>query len=138
MKPVIILSGQTLALGVVRALGTMGVPVILFHYDENAIAQVSRYVTCEVKVPHPERDESGFINSLLAWSDQLAGALLFPVTDETLAPVSRNKDLLQRHYRGGLYRLGYNPLIYRQKTHLCACRGSWDSGSQDICPQVRG
>ncbi|MBN2428719.1 MAG: hypothetical protein JXK94_10320 [Deltaproteobacteria bacterium] len=99
MKPVIILSGQTLALGVVRALGAMGVPVVLFHYDENAIAHVSKYVTCEAKVPHPERDEAGFIDSLLNRSEQFEGALLLPVNDETLVPVSRNKDLLQRHYR---------------------------------------
>jgi len=34
MKPAIVLSGHTMALGVVRSLGTMGVPVIMVHYDK--------------------------------------------------------------------------------------------------------
>ncbi len=42
--PALVVSGHTMALAVVRALGEAGVPVVVLHYDARDFAQASRYV----------------------------------------------------------------------------------------------
>lgn len=99
MKPAIVLSGHTMALGVVRALGENGVPVVMIHYDERDMGHVSKYITQQIQSPHPEKNQSEFINLLIECSDQFLGGVLFPVSDETVVAVARNKDRLEEHYR---------------------------------------
>ncbi len=97
-KSAIVLSGHTIALGVVRALGTMGVPVVVVHYDERDIAHLSKYVTAKILAPHPERFEDEFVDVLLNMADCLGGGVLFPVSDESLVVASRHKQRLSLHY----------------------------------------
>ncbi|WP_455212384.1 carboxylate--amine ligase [Kaarinaea lacus] len=99
MKPAIVLSGHTMALGVVRALGEKGVPVVMVHYDERDMGHVSKYVTQQIQSPHPEKNQAEFINLLIECSDQFNGSVLFPVSDETVVAVAQNKDQLEEYYR---------------------------------------
>jgi D-aspartate ligase len=98
MKIAIILGGHTMALGVVRSLGMMGVPVVLVHYSDHDFAYHSRYVKVSLRAPHPESSEKEFINFLCECGSRFPGAVLFPVSDESLAAVSRNKKLLDQHF----------------------------------------
>ncbi|MBE0575882.1 MAG: hypothetical protein IH613_08285 [Desulfuromonadales bacterium] len=99
MTAAIVLSAQTTALGIVRALGVMGVPVVVVHYDWRDIAQHSRYVVEKVSATHPEVDEEAFVATILKLSDRWKDAVLFPASDETLLIAARHKDLLNRHFQ---------------------------------------
>lgn len=96
--PAIVLSGHTMALGVVRALGELGIPVHVGHYEPRHIAHLSRYATTRFRTPHPEADEQAFIDLLVTEVARLGPAVLFPVADEALAAVSRHKEVLAEHF----------------------------------------
>ena len=98
MKPAFILSAHTMALGVVRALGENGVPVIVLHYNEKDMGHVSKYVTHQVPSPHPERDEAGFIKLLIECSQRFGKGILFPVSDETVVAVAQHKAELDAYF----------------------------------------
>ena len=98
MKPAIVLSGHTMALGVVRALGSMGVPVVIIHYDQKDIAHTSRFIKHSLLAPNPEHHEAKFIDVLLGLKNQYAGGVIFPVSDETVVAVARNIEQLKRHF----------------------------------------
>ena len=97
--PAIILSAHTMALGVVRALGMHGVPLVVAHYDSSDIAQRSRYVTQTLAAPHPQQDEAGFITQILQLAQKWEGAVLMPVSDDTLLVTARHKERLSGHFR---------------------------------------
>jgi len=94
----IVLSGHTMGLGVSRALGKMGVPVVMFHYPERDLARVSRYVVESIESPNPEHDEDGFVQKLVEYGTRRGGGLLMPTSDETVVAVARNKALLKQHF----------------------------------------
>ena len=87
-----------MALAVVRALGENGVPVVVLHCDPRDIAQVSRYVVADIRVPHPVHNERGFIEALIEAGQRLDGAILMPASDESTVAVSRHKALLGARY----------------------------------------
>ena len=96
--PAIVLSGHTMALAVVRALGRAGVPVVVLHYDARDMAQTSRFVVADIRVPHPLEDDGGFIDALMAQGRRFDGGILIPASDESIVAASRHKALLQQHY----------------------------------------
>ena len=98
LKPALVLKAHTMAVGIVRALGEMGVPIILFRYDEQDIAHKSRYVKEVIQVPHPEKHEDEFIDILLKQKDRFAGGFLVPSSDETLAVIARHKERLSEYF----------------------------------------
>jgi D-aspartate ligase len=98
MKPAIVLSGHTMALGVVRALSIMGVPVTMVHYDERDMGHVSKYITYKIEAPHPEKKPSEFVEILLDCGRRYKGGVLFPVSDETVVIVSKHKQLLEEYF----------------------------------------
>jgi len=99
MKPAIVLATHTMGLAVIRSLGMMGVPVVAVYYDRfKDMGYVSKYVTHTIYSPHPEREEAKFLDLLMEYAPRFGGGLLLPVSDETLVTVSRNRDLLARHY----------------------------------------
>jgi predicted ATP-grasp superfamily ATP-dependent carboligase len=88
-----------MGLAVIRALGVMGVPIIVVVYDEREeMGYVSKYVTERIPAPHPEKFEDEFIDVLVKSTAHLGGGLLIPTSDETLCAISRHKTLLERHY----------------------------------------
>ena len=97
--PAIVIAGHTMALAVVRGLGEAGVPVVVFHYDARDFAHTSRHVVAEVRVPSPLADEAGFVDALLARGREFGGAVLFPVSDESIVAVARNKVVLSKTYK---------------------------------------
>jgi len=98
MIPAVILSSFTMGLGVIRALGTMGVPIIVVHYDDRDMGYVSKYVTEHILAPHPEHSEEAFLDLLVELGNRLKGGVLIPTSDATLATVSRHKDELSQYY----------------------------------------
>jgi predicted ATP-grasp superfamily ATP-dependent carboligase len=96
--PAIVLSGHTMALGVVRALAAMSVPVHLVHYAPKHFAQASRHLIGHWRAPDPELEEMAFIEFLLTGRAGFEGGVLFPVCDATLVAVARHKDALSNRY----------------------------------------
>jgi predicted ATP-grasp superfamily ATP-dependent carboligase len=97
--PAVVLSGQTMALGVIRSLGQAGIRSVLIHYRADDFAQASRYVASVVRAPHPETDEAGFIDVLERLGPRLEGSPLMPASDETLVAAARHRERLGRWYR---------------------------------------
>jgi D-aspartate ligase len=95
----VVASAGNQALAVVRGLGEQGVPVVVLHWDDNALAKDSRYVVESVKVPRPELDGEAFVDRLLALGERYAGGVLIPTTDGAVKDVARHKPALERHYR---------------------------------------
>lgn len=88
-----------MGLGVIRALGMMGVPVVAVYYDRHKdMGYVSKYVNHTVYAPHPERAEDDFLALLIELAPRFGGGLLIPVSDQTLVTVSRHRELLASHY----------------------------------------
>jgi D-aspartate ligase len=99
MPPAIIVSGLTMALGVVRALGAEGVRTVVLHYDRRDTAHLSRWCTYHKWIPNPRTCEEAFIDALMAYAKQCRGAILFPSTDEAVVAVARNIEPLQRYFK---------------------------------------
>ena len=98
MKPAIVISTHVMGLGVIRALGIMGVPIIALYYDPGEMGYVSKYVTQKVRIPHPEKSEGPFIELMVKSAESLGGGLLIPASDDSLKTVSKYKGLLERYY----------------------------------------
>lgn len=97
-RPVVILSCHTTGLGVIRALGSMGVPVIVVQYNKGDMGQVSKFVKEIVIAPHPDKSPDQFIDILVICGKKYPGSILIPADDETLQIVSRNKVDLSRYF----------------------------------------
>jgi predicted ATP-grasp superfamily ATP-dependent carboligase len=98
MKPAIILGTHTMGLGVIRALGSMRVPIIAVYYNPNDMGYVSKYVSEVIRAPHPEYCEEEFIALLESLAARFAGSPIFPVSDESLKLVSRRKARLEKNF----------------------------------------
>ena len=92
------LGGHTSGLAVIRALGSAGVPVIAVGASHAEPGQASRYCARAVVAPHPEDDERGFVEFLLALAGDGVRPLLVPTSDETVAAVARHKARLEEAY----------------------------------------
>jgi predicted ATP-grasp superfamily ATP-dependent carboligase len=98
VTPAFIVGASTAALGVVRALGRHGVPVIVMHYRPTDTAHRSRYVSRAIRIAPPETDDLGFVAALLAAAERFGGGVLIPAADEAVVAVSRNLPVLSRRY----------------------------------------
>ena len=94
----IVLSGHTMGLGVARALGMMGIPVVLFHHDKRDMAHKSKYVARSIRTVSPEHDEQGFIEELLAYGAREGGGILMPSSDESTVALAHHKESLAEHF----------------------------------------
>jgi len=90
-----------MGLGVIRALGQMGVPCVVFYHEKRDMGYVSRFVTRRHLVPHPEYEQDGFIDALLDYAGRYDGCPIFPTSDAALSAVSQHRDVLAPHYRLG-------------------------------------
>ena len=96
--PAIVLSTHNTGLGVTRALGENGVPVIAVYYQRRDMGYVSRYVRHKAAAAHPEHAESDFLDLLVELSRTHGRGLLMPCDDATLVAVARNKASLSEHH----------------------------------------
>ena len=121
IKPAVVLSAHTMGLGVIRALGEMGIPIVSVVSHEKDYGHYSKYVVRRIKVAHPEQETDRFISQLIALSDQLKGSLLIPASDEFLVAVSKNISLLEKHFV--VASVGWEIIqmvIDKEWTHACA------------------
>jgi D-aspartate ligase len=92
--PALVISGHTMALAVVRALGENDVPVAVLHYDARDTAQASKYAIADIRVPHPLVDEAAFVDAVLQHAGRFDNPVVMPASDESVVAVSRNKERL--------------------------------------------
>jgi len=98
MNPAVVVSSTTPGYGIVRALGLMGVPVVVVTYDPDDVLTASKYAVDVIIAAHPEKGEAQFIGSLVNIAHRYSGSLLIPGSDPALAAISRNKAELDKHY----------------------------------------
>ncbi len=79
-----------MALGVVRALGAAGIPVVVVHWSDQDMAHVSRWVGESISVPPPQADDAGLIEALAGAAPRLPGAVLMPASDEAVVTLSQH------------------------------------------------
>jgi D-aspartate ligase len=92
--PALVVSGHTMALAVVRSLGEASIPVSVAHYDPRDMAQASRYVVGDIRVPHPVHEEPSFVAALVDAARRLGRSVLIPTSDESTVAVARNRTVL--------------------------------------------
>ena len=61
----VVLSSHVAGLGVIRALGSMGVPITAVSYQTHDIGNTSKYVSESFHVTSPDLDEARFIEELI-------------------------------------------------------------------------
>ena len=89
---------DAIGLGMVRNLGTQGVPVIAVDAPRRAIGFVSRYSVAK-RVSDLHHDEAGLVSDLVAIARGLpARPVLFTGDEEYLEVLSRNFDVLAEHF----------------------------------------
>ena len=95
----VVIGGDYQGLGIIRSLGRRGVPICVVD-DEHSIGRFSRYTTRAVKVADL-RDQDRTVETLLAIGRDLGlgGWVLYPTREETVAALSRNRDLLSEVFR---------------------------------------
>lgn len=98
MIPAYVLSAHNTGLGVIRALGRHGIPMVAVTYESHDMGAVSRYVRHRLETPHPERAEAAFLAALETAGAQHGRGLLIPADDATLTAISRNKARLSERF----------------------------------------
>ncbi len=95
----IVIGGDYQGLGIVRSLGSRGIPVCIID-DELSIARFSRYTKHAIRVTEI-RDEQKAAETIVAIGRQLKldGWVLYPTRDETVAALSHHRDVLSRSFR---------------------------------------
>jgi D-aspartate ligase len=95
----IIIGGEHPGLGIVRSLGSRGIPLCIID-DQQSVSRFSRYVDRVVRV-NDLRDEVSTVDSVLEAGQRygLKGWVLFPTRDETVAAFSHYRDRLAEFFR---------------------------------------
>ncbi|HUA49267.1 MAG TPA: hypothetical protein VMA77_28785 [Solirubrobacteraceae bacterium] len=95
----VVIGGDYQGLGIIRSLGRRGVPICVVD-DEHSIGRYSRYASHAVKVSEL-RDEDRTVETLMAVGRRLglAGWVLYPTREETVAALSRNRAVLSEMFR---------------------------------------
>jgi predicted ATP-grasp superfamily ATP-dependent carboligase len=95
----VVIGGDYQGLGIARSLGRLGVPVCVVD-DEYSISRFSRHVVRTVRARDLKNDDT-LLTTLLSLGARfdLAGWVLFPTRDETVAALSRHRDALGEFFR---------------------------------------
>jgi D-aspartate ligase len=96
--PALVLGSNKSGLGIIRALGTMGVPVVNISYDKYDIGYSSRYSSEKYFSPHPETDEKNFLNYLVDLGNKYHKGVLIPADDQSLSVVAKYKTELSEMF----------------------------------------
>jgi predicted ATP-grasp superfamily ATP-dependent carboligase len=91
MQSAVVLSGNTTGIGVIRALGEVGVPVLVLYSDEQETGHVSKYATHSFYTPDP-------VDFLLRGVNRIGDSILIPTDDESLSLLSQHKSVLEGYY----------------------------------------
>ena len=119
--PALVLGMFETGLGVVRSLGKSGITVYGFDFKKD-IAFYSKFVKASI-CPHPVKEETAFLNYLIAFSNhQKMKPVLFVTSDNFLNCVSNNSGLLKNYF---LFNIASADLIVRisnkYEQYLLAC-----------------
>lgn len=95
----VVVGGDYQGLGIARSLGLQGIPVCVID-DEVSIARASRFVQHAIRV-RDLRTEQGLLDALALARAKLglAGWVLYPTREETVAGIAANRDILTRDFR---------------------------------------
>lgn len=95
----VVLGGDYQGLGIVRSLGSRGVPICVLD-DELSISRYSRYCGKFVKVPHL-REGRVVVDRLLELAARLGlqGWVLYPTREELVAAISHHREELGEVFR---------------------------------------
>jgi predicted ATP-grasp superfamily ATP-dependent carboligase len=87
-----------MGLDIARSLHGHGIPVYGVDNDRQAIGKYSK--TCQLIVsPDPQKDSQGYLKFLVDFSLRLnCKPVLFPLSDEHVLTISRNREILKDHY----------------------------------------
>jgi predicted ATP-grasp superfamily ATP-dependent carboligase len=96
---VLVIGDHIQALGIVRSLGQMKVPVYVLDYKQLSIVRFSRYVTKFIKTPSLS-DSQSYLDFLLSLVSkyELKNFIIIPTNDYAVEFLSRNKEILEQHY----------------------------------------
>ncbi len=98
-QTVIVVYSHIVGLAVIRALGRLGIPLVVLHYLPVEFGYASKYVSRHFRISAPTVNEETFISEILSLADHYAGALLVPTDDFTVVALAKNKDRLEKHFR---------------------------------------
>lgn len=135
MQPAIVVSSHTMGLGVIRALGQMGVPSVVFYHEKRDMGYTSRYVRERHLVPHPVQDQEAFISALLDLAPRFEGCPMFPTSDAALSAVSRHIDALKPHYKPGFTEWAITGLFVDKKHTYALADANGVPAPRTIIPQ---
>lgn len=95
----VVIGGDYQGLGIARSLGRHDIPVCVID-DETSIARASRFVRDAIRV-RDLRTEQALLEALAQARGKLglAGWVLYPTREETVAGIAANRDALQRDFR---------------------------------------
>ncbi|MBI5351458.1 MAG: hypothetical protein HZB50_02340 [Chloroflexi bacterium] len=89
---------EHMGLDIARSLHKRGIPVYGLDHDRQVIGKYSN--ACKfVHAPDPQKDEKAYLEFLVQFAQQLGcKPVLFPLSDEHVLTISRNRELLRSHY----------------------------------------
>jgi D-aspartate ligase len=95
----LVIGGDHLGLGIVRSLGSRGIPVCVVD-DQLSVSRFSRYATRFIQVKDL-RDSRQTVDNLLSIGKRfgLKNWVLFPTRDETVVAISRHRSELSQFFR---------------------------------------
>jgi D-aspartate ligase len=96
---VVVPAGVIGSLGVIRGLGRRGIPVVYLDSEPSYAARYSRYISQRLKCPSIRESETGFINALLDFGQQIDDKLvIIPTGDGEVLALSKYKKELEPFY----------------------------------------
>ncbi|HRK90875.1 MAG TPA: hypothetical protein PK152_17230 [Anaerolineales bacterium] len=89
---------EHMGLDIARSLHKRGIPVYGLDHDRQAVGKYSN--ACQLVIsPDPQKDGRGYLEFLVRFSMQLGfKPVLFPLSDEHILIISRNREMLKDHY----------------------------------------
>lgn len=100
VQGVIVIGDHIQALGIIRSLGKRGIPVYLLNDKSLCIGRFSRHLRRFIKTPNIS-DEAEFVSFMvkLAKEKHVKDWVLMPTNDAAVYVISRNREILERHYK---------------------------------------
>ena len=98
---VIVTAGITAnALGVIRAFGRRGIPVVYLDSEPHSIVRYSRYIGERLRCPSAAESQTGFVNALLEYGRHMDREMVIvPAGDTEVLTLSKYREELQQFYR---------------------------------------
>ncbi|MCW9014625.1 MAG: ATP-grasp domain-containing protein [Gammaproteobacteria bacterium] len=95
---VLVTDGNTRpGLAITRSLGKAGHKVVVGHHKNRSLAGYSKYASSQCCYPDPISQPNEFINFLLKFTQENNVDAIFPVTDITTIPISREKSEFEKY-----------------------------------------